>query len=65
MQGEVDRRDEVYSQLEPDGLTLRIGCPGCGRARLVVMPACCKYQKLGWEIVKKCPLQCGYVERVL
>jgi len=49
----------------PDNLTLNIECPKCHQAMLVLLPACCKYERLGWEIVKKCPLQCGFVERVL
>ena len=48
-----------------DGMTLKTACPNCGRSKLVLLPACCKYERLGWEIVKKCPLQCGYIERVL
>lgn len=49
----------------PDNMTLDIECPNCKQAQLVLLPACCKYERLGWEVVKKCPLQCGYVERVL
>ena len=49
----------------PDDMTLNQTCPNCGKAQLVLTSACCKYERLGWEIVKKCPLICGYIERVL
>lgn len=49
----------------PDDLTLNTDCPNCGNAKLVLLSACCKYERLGWEVVKKCPLLCGYIKRVL
>lgn len=48
-----------------DGMTLNQDCPNCGRAKLVLTGACCKYARMGWEVVKKCPLICGFMERVL
>lgn len=56
---------EGVPETAADGMTLDQTCPLCQRAKLVVLPACCKYERLGWEIVKKCPLLCGYIERVL
>lgn len=60
---EINQRE--VPETGPDNLTLNIECPNCHQAMLVLLPACCKYERLGWEIVKKCPLQCGFVERVL
>ena len=49
----------------PDGMTLAQKCPKCGKTNLVLTGACCKYARRGWEIMKKCPYLCGFVERVL
>lgn len=64
--GNTQRKtDPELPETGPDDLTLDIQCPNCGDAQLVLLPACCKHERLGWEIVKKCPLLCGYIERVL
>jgi len=60
--GQVETREPATA---PDGMTLDQDCPKCGRTKLVLTGACCKHERLGWQVVKKCPLLCGFIERVL
>lgn len=57
--------EEQIPETGSDGMTLDQTCPDCGRAKVVVLPACCKYQRMGWDIIKKCPLLCGYWEGII
>lgn len=61
----MEQADTRIPETGPDGMTLNLLCPNCGKAKLVLTGACCKYERLGWQIVKKCPLICGFIERVL